>query len=218
MKSLRIAIRERRALNCFVSGEYETAARHFEAIERLHPNHPGVNHNLGLVALARGDHAEAERRFITDLEHYGDHYPRLRVTADNYYLWGRSKDALLYYEKALAEDPPDTSLPLIRKRIEICRDADKYSLAQRSLSVYNDGRALEADGKHTEALACYQDAIGLDETNLTAINNAGVILMNTLGEHTDAARLFERGLALEHISWLAANLEKAHEAIQQEEA
>lgn len=217
MKRLRIAIHQRRALNCFVSGEYDAAEKHFTAVERIRPDHPGINHNLGLVAMARGDHLAAERRFLADLQRLGDHYPRLRVLADNYYLWGHRTEALDYYRRALEDGPPEGSRGIITERIAICEDDERFERSRASLARYNEGVRNEAAGNPEEAIAAYTEAVALDATNLTAANNAGALLMNRNGDHAAAARLFERGLAMERVEWLAANLEKANQALVEQE-
>lgn len=211
MKRLRIAIHERRALNCFVSGEYEEAGAHFRAIERISPEHPGLNHNLGLVAMALGDLEEAERRFTADLERLGDHYPRLRVLADLYYLWGKRDLALDFYRRASGDDPPAGSRRIIAERIAICEDADRFARAQEAAARYRAGNELEAVGRVDEALDAYRAAINLDPTHLAAVNNAGAILMNDRHDYAGAALLFEQGLGMEQLEWLAANLQKAEQ-------
>ncbi|MFW5777354.1 MAG: tetratricopeptide repeat protein [Spirochaetota bacterium] len=217
MKDLRIAIRQRRALNCFVSGDYGVALKHFLAIERIRPDYPGLNHNLGLVAMGRGDYAEAERRFLSDLERLGDHYPRLRVLADLYYIQGRREEALAFYRRAQADEGSACATRLLAERIAICEDPERYERARHSAERYREGNTLEAAGETQAAAERYREAIEHDPTNIPAINNLGAILMNTRHDYDGAARLFEQGLAWEHLDWLAANLEKAHSGRVQRE-
>tara|TARA_B100000614_G_scaffold261095_1_gene289691 strand:- start:282 stop:926 length:645 start_codon:yes stop_codon:yes gene_type:complete len=209
MKTIRIAVRERRALNCFVSGDYQRARAHFRAIERIDPAHPGINHNLALVAMAQGEYAEAETRLLDELERLGDYYPRLRVLADTYYAWGKRIDARTFYRRALAQEEAARAHALIEERIAICDDPRRFDDACTSVSRHREGVDLEGAGRTDAAIEAYREAIALDPTNIPALNNLGALLMNARGEFDAAADLFSRALEWEPAEWIAENLEKA---------
>ncbi len=213
MKKIRTAIRERRALNSFVSGDYSGAEKHFTALEKIDPHRSGLNHNLGLTAMALGRYEEAEKRFLRDHKDLGDYYPRIRVMADLYYIWGKREQAEIFYRKALENSPPDGSRRVIMERISITADPEMYEYACESAGLYAEGNILLEDKRYEDALKLFLEALEKDKTNLPALNNIGVIQMNYYRDYSSAAETFEKGLELENLEWLEANLEKAKKAL-----
>ncbi len=83
------------ALSCHRSQLYDEAVHLYSAVLRLQPEHPDANHNLGAIAVEKGD-------FIGALPFF---QAALQAQSDNFQYWFSLVDALiLAHEDGLAAD------------------------------------------------------------------------------------------------------------------
>ncbi|MDY0307486.1 MAG: tetratricopeptide repeat protein [Desulfovibrio aminophilus] len=213
MRSLFLAIRQRLGLNAYMTGDYPRAERHFQAIARAEGESQRALRNLGLVRMALGDLAGAERLFARELELYGVTPSRLQALADAAYLSGDREKALRRVADALAHpDCPNRALLELRRRI--CIDAGAYGRAMKGHAHFQDGNALLATRDVQAALAAFQQAALADPSDFVALNNIGGIQLNHLNDPKAAARTFEQALALVDLPMLRQNLARARAALE----
>ena len=127
--------------------------------------------NLGVLALERGDEAEAERLFFEALRQAPGYEAALNNCGYVLARKGRAGEAIGYYERALAAWPayPDAHVNL--------------------------GNALFVTGRPGEAVAHYEKALELRPDLLEPRNNLALALVAT-GRTAEAIRYFEEALAL----------------------
>jgi tetratricopeptide (TPR) repeat protein len=214
-QKLILAYHQRRALNAFASSNHQQALDHFQKIQKLNPKAPGINHNLALVHLARGNFPDAEVLFLKELETYGEFYPRLRGLADLYYLWGKKEQALIYYQRTINCHEGANDLPLVQKRIDICSDHVLWQQSRESLTFYTQAQKEDQEKRFEEAIVSYQKAAELDETNLAAWNNWGALLMNYQKEYSKARDVFSKALTYDTPGWILVNYHKVKGLVDQ---
>ncbi len=203
---------KRRALNAFISGDFENAQTLFRRILAFQPDAPGVRHNLALTCIAGGDYDEAEKLLLTELERYGVYYPRLKVLADLYYIRGSRKSAHDFYRRALGQEAPEEERALLAKRIELTADDETFARVTEANRCFAEGNRFMADERWDEAVQVFTRAADLDETNIHALNNAGTIHLNNRNDPAEAIRLFREAMRWSSLPWLAKNLAKAEKA------
>lgn len=209
------AFYERFGLNAYVQGDYAKAERWFRKLERLEPDSIRVLRNLGVVLLAKGDAEGAERYLLREERLYGASFHRHAALADLAYARGRRKEAERRYAAALAEPEaaPGGSQaglrPLMEARLGIARSEESFAKARRSMERFSEAEAARERGDHGPAVALFEEAATLDPTNWPALNNAGTLLLNQLGDPARAAGLFEKALPLARSPQVARNLELA---------
>ena len=210
---LRLRLMKRRALSAFQSGEYALAESLFQRIVAAEPGSPGARHNLALTFIAKGDYDEAERLLLTELEDFGEHYPRLRVLADLYYIAGRRQDAHVYYQRSLECEAPDGDRDFLTKRIDLTGDDERYERVKRGHQSFLEGNRLMKQQRWDEAISEFTRAADFDETNIHAMNNAGSIYLNHKNDPRQAAGFFKRALHILNMPWIARNLRQAEKVI-----
>lgn len=209
IKKLRIKLWQRKGFNSYVSGDYDQAELYFRKILAVEPDHAGIRHNLGVIALNQERFAEAEEIFLQELDDHGEQYPRLRLLAELYYLWGKREKAREAYRRAQAGGPPQHEKRLIQERIAICQNEDLFNLAVKAREHYAEGNRLMGAQLWEDAARQFARAVELDKTNIPAWNNLGTVRMNHRRDYAGAASAFRAALALQRVGWIENNLKNA---------
>ncbi len=204
------------AFRSFSAAHYDKAEYWFEKIAAESSEVPGLRHNLGLVKIALGKYGEAQKLLERDLERYGESYPRLRSLADAHFLAGNGSEAGSFYRKALDTGDSGGDETLIRKRMAICSDEERYAAALRAMSVFQEGADALGDGNYDQAERLFRESIELDPSQYMARNNLGLILLNQRNNPGDAARQFASALEDIRLPFIEKNLASAEKAIREQ--
>lgn len=209
---LKLKLMKRRAFNAYAAGDFEKARRLFARLLQAQPEAAGMRHNLALTHIALGDYDEAEELLLTELENFGEYYPRVRVLADLYYAAGKREQSRQFYGRSLEGEAPEEDVALIRKRIEITSDADAFATVMQAHDAFANGNRLMDEKRWQEAIEEFVRSAECDETNVHALNNAGTIYLNNLENPAAAVDCFRRALRWAKLPWVVRNLEQAEKA------
>src|ERR1700733_11374447 len=187
------------------TGALIEAERQYRHILALVPGHADSLHNLGLIALQRGDAAAAVELF--------DKAIKINNTVAEYHYnvalaWralNRNDHVATHLERAVAlrADHALAHLNLGNVRREQGRLADAVACYERALAVspnlavarFNLGNVLSEQGRPDAALAQYNQVLAIDPNHAETYGNLGTALM-ALGRAADAMSHFERAVAL----------------------
>lgn len=154
------------------AGRLERAERLYRAVLRQRPDNCDALHLLGLLAHARGDHAEAEQR--------------LRGA-----IAGNRKSALYWRNLAAVLAARGKIGEAEGAYREVLRLSPEDFVALNDLGgLYNRQRRLE------EAVTCYRRAVAIQPGSAVAQYNLGNALYK-MGQRSDALRHLRRSLELE---------------------
>ncbi len=209
--------RQRKATNYLFGGEIEKARRLFLKLYEAEPGTPGMRHNIALTYIAEENFGEGERLLLEELSDYGEYYPRVKALADLYYTWGKQKPAGEFYRRALDSECPAEEKPLVRRRLEITEDEERFQRTRESLQRLSEGNELLAAERWQEALQAFDAAVAADETNIQALNNIGTIQLNQLEDPARALETFKGACAWSPLPWLRSNLAQAQRALAQQD-
>jgi predicted TPR repeat methyltransferase len=153
-------------------GSLKRAERHYRAVLRQQPKNADALHLLGLLAHARGEHAEAE------------HLLRSAIA-------GNGRSALYWRNLATVLNAQNKSGETEAAYREVLRLSPNDFAALNDLGgLYNGQRRLD------EAVACYRRAIAIEPASAMAQYNLGNSLYKA-GQRTDALRHLHRALELD---------------------
>jgi Flp pilus assembly protein TadD len=209
---------ERLGLNAYVQGDYDKALKWFRRLEGSEPDSIRVLRNLGVILLASGDADGAKSYLLREEKLYGPSYHRHSALADLAYAAGDRKEAARRYALALGEPEAsaggaaDAMRPLLETRLALCRDESAFRRSREAMGRFKAGESARDSGDARGAVALFEEAATLDPTAWSALNNAGAILLNTLGDAEKARSLFERACSLSRSPQVARNLELAERA------
>lgn len=218
MLKLISSFEERLGLNAYVQGDYEKALKWFRRLEAAEPDSIRVLRNMGVLLLASGDAAGAKSYLLKEERLYGASYHRHSALADLAYATGDRKEAARRYALALgepeaAEDGSAAAMrPLIEARLAIAKDQGAFERSRASMERFKAAEAARDSGDPEGAVALFEEAASLDPTNWPALNNAGTILLNTLGDARRARDSFSRALEMSRSPQVARNLDLAEAA------
>ena len=219
MPDLIAALHERFGLNALVQGEHEKALRWFRRMEAREPDSIRVLRNIGVCLLAAGDASGARGYLLREEALYGPSFLRHSALADLAYALGEREEAAARYRSALA-DPEAApggryheSRPLLEARARICADPAAFGSSRAAAGRFDAGQEAAKAGRQAEALALFEEAAELDPTHWPALNNAGGIALNALGDPERALAFFERALSLAHSPQAAHNADLARKAL-----
>jgi len=213
MQNIFSTFHERFGINAYVRGDYASAEKWFRKVEVLEPDSLSVLRNLGLILLARGDAEGAERYLLREEKLYGKSFHRHAAIADIAYARGKRKEAERRYALALGEPEaaPDGSAASVRgimeTRLAICRDEQRYVRTREAMKVFEDAQALSARREYEAAIRRFLESAELDETNWSALNNAGSLYLDRLKQPEKALEFFERAFAISRNLQVARNLD-----------
>src|SRR5580704_17794457 len=187
------------------TGALIEAERQYRHILTLVPGHADSLHNLGLIALQRGNAAAAVELF--------DKAIKINNTVAEYHYnvalaWralNRNDHVATHLERAVAlrADHALAHLNLGNVRREQGRLADAVACYERALAVspnlavarFNLGNVLSEQGRPDAAVAQYNQVLAIDPNHAETYGNLGTALM-ALGRPADAMSHFERAVAL----------------------
>lgn len=211
---------ERFGLNAYVQGDPAKALAWFRKIEAVEPDSIRVLRNIGVILLASGDSAGAEAYLLREERLYGETYDRHSALADISYANGSRKEAARRYAAALAD--PETarggrgagSRHLLEERLTICSNEAAYQASRRGAERFAEAEAVRDSGDTARALSLFMEAYELDPTHMPALNNAGTLALNVLGDPAKALWLFEKALAIVRTPQVQRNAELARMALE----
>jgi len=213
MQSLLTPFRERLGLSAFAAGDYVKAERYFRKLEEKDPNSLSTLRNLGLILMAKGDAQGAEAYLSREEKLYGRSFHRHAALADIAYAMGKRKEAEKRYRLALEEPEArpggsaEALRPLMEKRLGICSSEKSFAASRESMKVFNEAQELKARGESEKAVEAFLRSASLDESNWPALNNAGILYLDSLGKPEEALKLFERAFEASRNIHAARNIE-----------
>lgn len=205
------------------TGALIEAERQYRHILTLAPTHADSLHNLGLIALQRGDPAAAVELFDKAIKINNEIAEYHYNVALAWRALNRSDHVAAHLERAIAlrGDYALAHLNLGNVRREQGQPADAIACYERAIAVapylaaahFNHANMLSEQGRGDEAMAAYQRVLSLDpnhaETHV-ALGAALVAQNNPRG----AIAHFERALALQpNLSGAYEGLSKAYLAV-----
>lgn len=185
-------------------GHHEEAVRLIEQAIKTHPNVSDFYNNCGEAYRALGRQREALIYYRRALKLNPGNPLAHNNLAILLHDRGAADEALMHYRKALSVEPryldaqfnlgklllerrkPDAALPHLQKALDL---DPRFRPAWILLSA-----AHQALGRLDEALHAIREACALDSSNLGAINQEGLLLIE-LGDFEGAAACFHRLLA-----------------------
>jgi tetratricopeptide (TPR) repeat protein/SAM-dependent methyltransferase len=198
------------------TGALIEAERQYQRILLLAPNHADSLHNLGLIALQRGDAAAAVELFDKAIKINGTVAEYHYNAALAWRALNRNDHVATHLERAVAlrADHALAHLNLGNVRREQGRLADAIACYERAIAVapylaaghFNHANMLAEQGRGDEAMAAYQRVLSLDPNHAEAHVALGAALV-AQNNPRGAISHFERALALQ------PNLSGAHEAL-----
>jgi tetratricopeptide (TPR) repeat protein/SAM-dependent methyltransferase len=202
------------------SGALAEAERRYRYIVTLFPDHADSLHNLGLLALHRGDAnaaAELIARAIKINNRIAEYHYNIALA---WRALNRTDEVAASLERAivLRRDHALAHLNLGNIRREQGRLADAVASYERAIASgpnsaaahFNLANIFSEQGRWDAAIAGYRQVLALDPNHAETHNFLGVALM-AQGKISDAIRHFEAALAAQpDLPGVAANLSKAY--------
>ncbi|MDC0638510.1 tetratricopeptide repeat protein [Nitrosopumilus sp.] len=110
---------------------------------------------------------------------------------------GRPQEAISCFDRALEIDPYD-DIAQRSKDIELeeIKAMDTRTHSPDESSLISQGLQLNIDGKHEEAIQCFDRALEIDPTDESTWESKGDTL-NSLGKHEEAIQCFDRALEID---------------------
>jgi tetratricopeptide (TPR) repeat protein/SAM-dependent methyltransferase len=187
------------------TGALIEAERQYRHILNLVPNHADSLHNLGLIALQRGDAAAAVELFdkaITINNKVAEYHYNVALA---WRALNRNDHVATHLERAVAlrADHALAHLNLGNVRREQSRLADAAACYERAIAVspnlavarFNLGNVLSDQGRPDAAVAQYDRVLAIDPNHAETHGNLGTALI-ALGRAAEAIAHFERAVAL----------------------
>src|SRR5580704_14387068 len=187
------------------TGALIEAERQYRHILNLVPNHADSLHNLGLIALQRGDAAAAVALFDKAIKINGTVAEYHYNAALAWRALNRSDHVATHLERAIAlrSDYALAHLNLGNVRREQGRLADAAACYERAIAVspnlavarFNLANVLSEQGRPDAAVAQYNQVLTIDPNHAETHGNLGTALL-ALGRPVEAIAHFERAAAL----------------------
>lgn len=152
-------------------GKLAEAERHYAAVRRLHPDHPGVLHGLGLIRLGTGQPMDAVGLLERAAAIASDDAAIRGDLGRAYLLTGRFEDAAACFRFVRGRRPDDVG------------------------ALVGLGEALSVLGESDEALAAFEAALAREPARAAAHYGLGNIAAQ-FGRRDDARAAFARAVAL----------------------
>ncbi|MGI4847905.1 MAG: tetratricopeptide repeat protein, partial [Janthinobacterium lividum] len=193
------------ALSLHRAGQFDAAARLYDRILDVFPEHADALHMAGTLAQHRGDFALAMRQIGMALTLTPTSAVHVSMGMLQH-ACGQTDMAIANLHQALVLDPASAIAynnlgTLLQAQGNFPAAMESYIQALDNkpdyASAYNNlGSAAHELGNVKEAAECYQQALALDPDYAMAYNNYGNALRN-LGQPAQALPHFERALALD---------------------
>ncbi len=200
-------------------GRLDAALAQYVAVDRIDPNHPYANFNIGNIHLARDRLDLAETHYRRALHLVPGNKEALNNLGVVLSRTGRQQTAATYFEQAVSVDPDWAEahrnlggvlmeLGAVEKAIKHLRLALKLDPADAE-ALYLLGNSFLAKGQPAAALSYYLRALEHRPRYAAAHTNAGIALAST-GRTADAVVHFRKAVLLSPGDVQAqANLDRA---------
>ena len=220
-----------KAITAQKEGKHEEAKLLYQAILKTQPNHPVVNHNLGVIAVSLNKLTDALLLFKTATEinpNNANAYHNLGVVFKGL---GEDQNAINSYQKAIEINPNNANtyhnLGVVFKNLgENQKAKDCYEKVIVINPNYTDahnnlGIIFKNLEEIEKAKDCYEKAIEIDPNSSSAHNNLGVIF-EELGEIQKAISCYEKSIKINpnypyshnNLGVIFKNSEAPHKAIK----
>ena len=187
------------------TGALIEAERQYRLILNVAPNHADSLHNLGLIALQRGDAAAAVKLFDKAIKINNNIAEYHYNVALAWRALNRNDHVATHLERAVAlrADHALAHLNLGNVRREQGRLADAVACYERAIAVspnlaaarFNLANVLSEQGRPDAAVAQYNQVLAIDPNHAETHGNLGSALI-ALGQPAEAIAHFERAAAL----------------------
>jgi tetratricopeptide (TPR) repeat protein/SAM-dependent methyltransferase len=187
------------------TGALGEAERQYRQVLKVAPNHADSLHNLGLIALARGDATAAAELFDKAIKINGQVAEYHYNAALAWRALKRNDQVATHLERAIAlrGDHALAHLNLGNVRREQGRVADAIACYERAIAIaptlavarFNLANVLSEQGRPDAAVAQYNQVLTSDPNHAETHGNLGTALI-ALGRIGDAVGHFERAVAL----------------------
>ncbi|NWG32132.1 MAG: tetratricopeptide repeat protein [Rhodocyclaceae bacterium] len=190
LKTLRLQKRLDAAAVALVEGRLEEAQAIYGQILAEEPGHAPALHGLGVLHVRAGRPDAGEQCLRQAVEAEPESPRLLNDLGEALRLQGKKAEARAVYDEALRLDPEDAQLHnnlgalLLEDDPESARQhfLDAIRLAPEDPHAYNNlGVLLEHQGRHADALACYEAAVTVDPAYQVALENHRALL----GKHPE---------------------------------
>lgn len=205
------------ALNHYREGQLTQAEAYFKQVIALAPHHADAHHMLGIVCYQTNRAAEA----VNHIAHALTISPRHLDYLNNYGLALRAnhqlEDALKSFQQAILLQPKDLDVQLNigNTLIDLTRFEEAASYYRRLLPVFAKrddaqriniaaalchclsslGNQAQAQGKFTQAEACFQEALLYNSQDAALLYNLGNA-QRELGKPNEAAQHYQQAILL----------------------
>jgi tetratricopeptide (TPR) repeat protein len=180
-------------------GAYEEAVDAFEKALARVALLPDAQKGLGAALLRLGRNDEAKRVLEKVLGTDREDSSVLDMLAEIYRRAGEPGKAIALYERALALTPGDarllSALDEAKKEEERLLSLErKRRAAEEAKALWEEGKSLQDQGKHEEAVVAFRRALALDAEHLPSLKGLGDAYA-ALGRIDEAVRVYEELLA-----------------------
>jgi len=183
------------AVRHHTAGRLREAVGLYEEVLRAAPDDADVMQRLGTALAQLGQFEQGAHLMATSLELKPDRPQVLLNLARALLSLGRTDDALQCTNRAVALDGSSSSAFRLRGATLATLGKAEQALANFGQAV-RLGVALEASGRATDALTCFERAIELDANQIFAHHNLALAAAR-IGDHERALRSLDRALALQ---------------------
>jgi predicted O-linked N-acetylglucosamine transferase (SPINDLY family) len=172
-----------RAIALHKQGALDEAARLYQTVLELDPEHFDARHMLGVVSLQQGRVDDAILMISEALRRRPNSADALCDAGFAYQLVRRYDEAIAHYGRALAIRPDDAhahhhrgiALRALDRVDEAIAHFERALVLQPNLveALLDLGNALMSARRYEEAIACYEGVLAVDPSNGDAYNNRG---------------------------------------------
>ena len=194
------------AIQNYDSGNLSVAEGICRNILDVTPDHPIINHLLGIIAQQTGNFSAAESLISKAIEIQPDYVDAHISLGNSHQMRGRYEEALACYQRAITLSPDnlDTLINLGNILLELKRFDDALNHYEKALALNPDhaqancglGAAFFKLGSFEKAEAAYNKALAATPEFPQASYNFGNLLME-VGRYAEAAENY--GKALIHL-------------------
>ncbi|ADD69676.1 Tetratricopeptide repeat protein [Denitrovibrio acetiphilus DSM 12809] len=197
---------ERVAFQSYTLSKFAKADKYFRKIIAIEPDRVGTCYNLGMVNLALGNYAEAEKYVGRERARIGDTYEICRAMADIYWHMKNRESAYRFFKLSKETAMSDKDKNLMTKKMGICASDKSFTDALAAAKMFEEADRLMSEKKYDQAEELYLEGLEKDPSNFLAMNNLGVIAMNIRMNYDNAENFFRMGDAICHLKMIEENL------------
>ena len=202
---------QRRMLNAMVQNRWEEADRFTHRLISHEGPSMGLQYNMALIALGRGNREEAYVILSEAVDRYGESLRLCRLLGDIAYLQGERKQAKRWYTAALQDNPSEKEKHLIGLRLELLASQQTYARALAACNLLPEAQNLLTRDPE-QARSLYQRIVADDPSQAEAWNNLGHLALDHFSDPPAAVEAFNRTIELVDHQGAARNLARAKKA------